>query len=223
MLPISRFSTPKLLSLYLVANRPSYQDEHLFISKIKSAVQGGVSCVQFRDYKNDYQTTLKTACHLKELLNGIPLFVNTLHSLKLAHAVEAEGVYLEEKISYVDARKQLGQKAIIGIPVKTMSDVLAAGSTSDIDYISVKLFPSKKTCPKNDELWGMEGLKKIRSLTPHRIVAIGGLNLEAVENVYRALNSEDGIAMAGGLMEEINPCETAQKIQAIRRHLRGEV
>ncbi len=55
----------------------------------------------------------------------------------------------------------------------------------------------------------------------HRIVAIGGLNLECAESIYRELRSDDGIAMAGGLMEENDPCITAQKIQAIRQKDRG--
>ena len=49
-LPIPRGGIPFDLSLYLVANRPSFQDESLFFSKIMSAVKGGVSCVQFRDH-----------------------------------------------------------------------------------------------------------------------------------------------------------------------------
>jgi|GEM_PF-5674166 len=46
------------LSLYLVANRPSFQDESLFFLKIQEAVRGGVSCVQLRDHKSDYPTCL---------------------------------------------------------------------------------------------------------------------------------------------------------------------
>ncbi len=59
IVPISRLHFPKErlhcdLSLYLVANRPSFQDERLFFSKIQEAVRGGVSCVQLRDHRSDY-------------------------------------------------------------------------------------------------------------------------------------------------------------------------
>ena len=103
-----------------------------------------------------------------------------------------------------------------------MEEVLALGQTSEIDYVSVKISPSKKTCPRNDQLWGMEGLQNVRTITPHRIVAIGGLNLSCVEPVYRELRSDDGIAMAGGLMDEEAPNITAQKIQSIRQKIREE-
>src|SRR6267154_2384378 len=76
------------LSLYLVANRPSFQDESQFFSKIMKSVKGGVSCVQLRDHKNDFATTLKTAARLKKMLQyeGIPLFINTLKLIEVAQA-----------------------------------------------------------------------------------------------------------------------------------------
>lgn len=211
------------LSLYLVANRPSFQDENLFFSKIKESVEGGVSCVQYRDDKSDFATTLKIAQYLKKLLKGTPLFINTLKSIEVARSVGAEGVFLENPFPYSEARKLLGRKAIIGIPVRTMDQVLGAGKSNEIDYLSVKISPSKKTCPRNDEIWGIEGLEKIRNDSPHRIVAIGGLNLENAESIYKYLNSNDGIAMAGGLMNDQNPRLTAQKIQMIRQGIRGEL
>ncbi len=222
--PIGRlhFSKERLpcdLSLYLVANRPSFQDEQIFFSKIQAAVRGGVSCVQLRDHLSDYPTCLKTAGLLKRLLPRVPLFINTLESIKLAQSIGAEGVYLEEGISPSEARRILGEKAIIGVSVKTINDVL----TDAIDYLSVKVSVSKKTCPKNDLLWGIEGLREIRRLTPHRIVAIGGLNLDCVESIYRVLRTDDGVAMAGGLMAGDDPYLTAQKIQAIREKVRQQL
>lgn len=210
------------LSLYLVANRPSFRDENLFFSKIRSAVKGGVSCVQFRDHKSDLAATIRTALRLKNMLQGVPLFINTLQPFEVIHAVDAEGVYLEDNFPYSEARKLLGRKAIIGASVKTMEEVMALGGTKEVDYVSVKVSPSKKTCPRNDQLWGMEGLRNVRATTSHRIVAIGGLNLSCVEPVYRELRSDDGIAMAGGLMDEEAPNLTAQKIQSIRQKIREE-
>lgn len=223
----SRLSIPRRrltfdLSLYLVANRPSFQDETLFFSKILSAVEGGVSCVQFRDHKSDLSSTIRTALRLKNMLQDVPLFINTLQPFNVIHAVDAEGVYLEDNFPYAEARKLLGRKAIIGASVKTMEEVMALGQAEEVDYVSVKVSPSKKTCPRNDHLWGMEGLRNIRAIIPHRIVAIGGLNLSCVEPVYRELRSDDGIAMAGGLMDEEAPNVTAQKIQSIRQKIRGE-
>lgn len=218
----SRLTFPKArlrldLSLYLVANRPSFQDEAIFLSKIKECVRGGVNCVQLRDHESDFATILRTATRLKNILRGVPLFINTVKPFEVVQAIGAEGIYLEEKLSYSEARKLLGPKGIIGVPVKTMEEVLAAGQTNEIDYLSVKVYPSNRTCPKNNQLWGLDGLRSIRAISPHRIIAIGGLNLVCAESIYKELHLDDGIAMAGGLMEENDPCKTAQKIQMIRK------
>jgi thiamine monophosphate synthase len=86
----------------------------------------------------------------------------------------------------------------------------------------VKVFPSKRTCPRNDLLWGIEGLREIRSISSHRIVAIGGLTTKDAERIYRKLYLEDGIAMAGGLMNEEDPKKTAQRVRSICQQVRGQ-
>ncbi len=209
---ISRLSLSDL-SLYLVANRPSFPDENLFFLKVAEAVKGGATCVQLRDFQSDYFTILKTAAQLRTILQGVPLFINTLHSFEVAKAVNADGVYLEEPCSYVEARQVLGPRAIIGIPVRSLEDVAMTGPV--IDYLSVKVMPSKWTCPTNSLIWGIDGLQEILTITLHRVVAIGGLNLHSVAAIYRELRPGDGIAMAGGLMNEKDPYDTAQKIRAV--------
>ncbi len=222
--PCSRLHFPKErpgfdLSLYLVANRPSFQDEGVFFSRILESVKGGVTCVQLRDHQSNFEVILKTAARLKRILEGTSFFINTLNPLEVAQAIGAHGVYLEENFPYSEARKRLGEKGIIGIPVKTMDDVVAVTQTNEVDYISVKISASNRTCPRNDQLWDMKGLRNIRAISSHRIVAIGGIHLERAEAVYKELRFDDGIAMAGGLMDVMDPLLTAQKIRAIQAKL----
>lgn len=218
---LSRIPFPKErlfcdLSRYLIANRPSFSEEHFF-SKVQDAVRGGVSCVQLRDHTNDVLTILRTAERLKEICKSIPLFINTLEAIKVAKMTKAQGIYLE-KGPFFEARKILGEKAVIGIPIKTLEEVRAVGQINAIDYLSVKVFASKKTCLKNDQLWGMEGLRKVRTSSPHRLVAVGGINLESIEMIYKELDFDDGIAMASGLMDD--PCFSVQKMVDVQKKVR---
>jgi thiamine-phosphate pyrophosphorylase len=208
------------LSLYLVANRSSFPDETAFFTKVAEAVKGGVTCVQLRDLQSDQFSILKTAAQLRTILKGVPLFINTLHIFDVAKAVNADGVYLEEPFSYLEARRILGPRAIIGIPVKNLEDIAKVGP--EIDYLSVKVAPSKWTCPTNNLIWGIDGLHEILTMTPHRVVAIGGLNLHLAASIYRELRPGDGIAMAGGIMNEKDPFSTAQKIRAILQEKRHD-
>lgn len=163
------------------------------------------------------------AQRLKDLLKGVPLFINTLHSVEVAMAVKAEGVFIEHSFPYQEARQILGKKAIIGISVKNREEVLTLGQAKEVDYLSVKIAPSKKTCPRNDHLWGMEGLQEVRAMTPHRIVVIGGLNYSCIEPVLRELYVNDGVAMAGGIMDEEAPDVTVQHMQALWKKIREEM
>lgn len=201
-------------SLYLVANRQFYPDERLFFSKIMSAVKGGVSCIQLRDHRKDPSSIIHTAKRLKGIIQDIPLFINTPEPFDVARVVNAAGVFLEN-FNPAHAKAINEANMIVGIPVWTMWDVLFAAKFSAIDYISVKVFSSKR-CPRNEHLWGIKGLEWIRKISPHRIVAVGGLGAKNSEEVYKVLSSNDGIAMAGGLMEVDNPCSVAQEIQLIR-------
>lgn len=205
------------LSLYLVANLPTFKkSEHQFFANIIKAIEGA-TCVQLRDHESDFRDTVKRAAHLKKILKGTPLFINTRDSCKVMEAVGAEGVFLEEPNSVSEVRKQLGKNAIIGIRVNNEKDVLDA--EGKVDYLSVKIGPSR-TCQKNDNLWDMDRLKQIRAITSLPIIVVGGLKAEGVESIYRELRPNDGIAMAGGLMDEEDPGLTARKIQEIRQKVR---
>ena len=45
------------------------------------------------------------------MLGKVPLFINTLESIKVAQSIGAEGVYLEEGISHSRSEKHFGRKS----------------------------------------------------------------------------------------------------------------
>ncbi len=206
------------LSLYLIADRPSIKDENRFFFNVEAAVVGGVTCVQLRDFESDFETIVMTAKRLKKMLNnhGVPLMINTSHLIKVVQAVECDGIYLEQQFSSSQIRQLFGRTMILGMPVKTMDDVLAAEQNSDIDYISVKIYPSKHTNPKEVQVWGIPGLEKVCSVSKHRIVAVGGITLDNAASVYRLVGPHGGSGLAGNLLKGDNPRAMAEQMQAIR-------
>lgn len=225
MLPISRLPLRRLNpTLYLVADKPSFPNLRLYLTKIQEAVNGGVTCVQLRDYKSDFPTVLKTARPLKEMLKGkkVPLIINTLETIKVAQAIQADGVFLEEAHCFHEARRLLGNKSIIGVSVKTMDDLLMVRETNQIDYLSFKIAPSKLTCKRNDLIWDIEEVRKILVSCLHQVVLIGGLNKKLAKAIYRLLRpGYDGLAMAGGVMREEDTYQAAHEIQAIWKEVWG--
>lgn len=208
--------------LYLVANWSSYRNFKIFGTKIEK-LRGEIDCAQVRIDEGDFAHAVEVASFAKSTLGKTPLFINTLRvpSWKVAQKVGAQGVYLENGELSEEARGELGEKAIIGVPVKTGEELEAAGQNPEIDYVSMKIGLSKRTCPRNDVIWGDEWPKAIQ-LAQCPVVVIGGMNIGCAEEVYRHLRPGDAIAMAGGLMEVEDPFSEARKIQEIYRKTRGE-
>lgn len=208
------------LSLCLVTDRKDIKDDEEFYSRIQRAIEAEViTCIQYREQTKDLQKFTRTAHRLKEMLCGknIPLIIN--NHVDVALAVNAEGVHLgQTDFPYKDAKRLLGKK-VIGLTVDTIEDVLEAEAL-DVSYLGVQVFPSKNTKPVHKKLWWPEGLKKIRELSRHRLVAIGGIHLDNLETIYSQLQlgkEKDGIAMVGDLWRG-NTREVAQKIRA-KQHL----
>ena len=211
---ISQFSKNLNLTTYLIADRPSFDSEKEFFHKVEKVVDAGIGSVQFRDLKNPYFHTVETVRNLQKITKNIPLYVNTNRSISLLEKVDACGVFLEQPIPVLDIRKIIGDKKIIGIPAKDEADVLNAERSGLVDYVSVKVFPSKKTAPKNGYLMSLDFLKSLRSQTKMKIVAIGGINMHNLSTVLPVLQSGDGIAMASGFLQHSNPQELIDKIQS---------
>lgn len=204
------------LSLYLVTERTCIKDEEMLLNKAKQAIKGGITCLQLRDHNEDLQASIKTARHLKSLMasRGVSLIIN--NRIDVALAVGADGVHLGQKdFPIKEARKLLGKKSVIGLTVDKLEDVHAAEDL-DVDYLGVQVFRSKNTKPNSSAVWGLDGLKKIKTISRHRIVAIGGIdleNLELVNSIIDLSKNQDGIAMVGALWRSEDLYITARKIR----------
>ncbi|MFA6917096.1 MAG: thiamine phosphate synthase [Parachlamydiales bacterium] len=226
MIPISRalcstlHTTPLLraslhqskIDLHLVTHREDAQDEEDFVVRAVASVQGGARYVQMRDTTKNLQACLKTAYRLKALLHGrARLIVNNY--VEVAHAVKA-GVHLgQNDFPVAEARKLLGKKAIIGLTVNNLEQVILANK-QPVNYIGVQVFPSEQTKPGVENCLGMD-FKKVCQISRHPLVLIGGLTHETIPSLLSYLRPGDGIAMVGSLWRGSNPCAEAQSIRTL--------
>lgn len=160
----------------------------------------------------------------------VPLIINTRYLMEIARATDADGVFLEETFSasetrmtleerVIEARAILGERAIIGIPVKTKEEVIAA-EKMPVNFLSVKIAPSQRTSPGYDNTWGSEGLREVRAISSHQLVAVGAITLASAEQIYGILDSDDKIAMVGGVMDAEDPRAVAQEMHMIWKRVR---
>ena len=197
------------LSLYLVTDR-SLSRERDIEWIVDEAVKGGVTIVQLREKDCSTAEFIAIASRLMQKLKplSIPLIIND--RVDVALAVNADGVHIgQSDMPYETARRLLGDDKIIGLSVETMADVVKANAL-DVDYIAVS--PVYSTATKTDTLqpFGLYGLKKAVTLSRHRIVAIGGMNVCTVGDVMAC--GIEGTAVVSAIVAADSPCKASNEL-----------
>jgi thiamine-phosphate pyrophosphorylase len=145
-----------------------------------------VSAVQLREKDLETRAFYEEGLRIRDLLHstGVSLIIND--RIDLALALDADGVHLgQEDMPIKIARKILGPDRIIGISVNT-PDQIDEESASMANYLAIS--PVFFTATKSDitEPWGLEGVKKARTMTDLPLVAIGSIKKENSREVVAA-------------------------------------
>lgn len=199
------------LKLYLVTDRPACLGRDLF-EVVEAAVTGGVRCVQLREKTLSTRQFVELALAMKERLApyGVALIIND--RLDVALACGAQGLHLgQNDLPVAMARRLLPPDRWLGLSVETLEQAELAAEL-DVDYFGVS--PVFATATKTDtgEPWGLEGLARLRKLTPKPLIAIGGIHLDNARAVMDA--GADGIAVVSAICSAPSPGQAAQALLA---------
>jgi len=187
---------------------------------VEATVKGGATVVQLREKDAPIREFIDLGRCVLDILRPrrIPVLIDD--RVDVALAVCADGVHLgQSDMAPADARRLLGRKAIIGLTVETIAQASAA-ERLEVNYLGVSPIFSTPTKTDTGPAWGIEGLRKLRSLVSKRLVAIGGIN---ETNAARALEAgADGIAVVSAICAASNPGEAARRLREIvDRHRRA--
>lgn len=182
---------------------------------VLAAVRGGAGAVQLREKHADSREFLALARALVSRLQpmGIPLIVNDRADIALAAG--AAGLHVgQSDLPPEDARRLMGENAIIGLSVETREELLAAEKL-DIDYVGIS--PVFATPTKTDTLapWGLDGLRWAREHSPLTLVAIGGIHRENAAAVLEA--GAHSLAVVSEICSADSPEEVARGLKALFR------
>ena len=205
--------------LYLVTDRSLCLGRRLE-TIVAAAVCGGVTAVQVRDKNCPTQEYIDIARRVKSVLQpiGVPLIIND--RLDVALAAGADGVHIgQDDMPYSEARRILGPAAIIGLSVESPQQAAEAEGI-DVDYLGVSPIFATPTKPDTRSLWGIEGLRALRSRSRRVLVAIGGLNAENAGAVIEA--GADGIAVVSAICSAPAPEEAARELRRVIDRARRE-
>ena len=202
--------------LYLVTDRGLSRGRSLE-EIVVAAARGGATMVQLREKECPSRVFVESARRLKEKLGplDIPLLINDRVDIALASG--CDGVHIgQSDLPYPDARRLMGPDAIIGLSVENEEQAREA-EAFDVDYLGLSPIYSTPTKSDIDTRLGLEGIRRIRKISRHVLVAIGGLNESNAPDVIRA--GADGVAVVSAICSADDPEEAARRIrEAVRRN-----
>ncbi|KPJ67837.1 MAG: thiamine-phosphate pyrophosphorylase [Coxiella sp. DG_40] len=177
---------------------------------VTEAIKGGVDAVQLREKNASTQEIIELGKKLQVLLykHNVPLIIND--RVDIAMALNANGVHLGQKdMPYHSARKLLGNKKIIGISVSN-SEQAHKAQQWDVNYLGIGPVFETSTKLDTSPVIGIEGLRRICSISKHPIIAIGGINVTNAHSVLSA--GATGIATVSAICGANNPMLVSKQL-----------
>lgn len=186
---------------------------HRLLPAVQAALSGGCRWVQYRSKCTDAQQRHREAAQLVELCrtHNASLLIND--DVALAKTAGADGVHLgQDDMSLTEARRILGNQAIIGI---TCHNSLALAHTAQQDganYVAFGRFfasQTKQSAPPAD----LSVLRAAKAQLAIPVVAIGGITLDNAPSVLQ--EGADMLAVVGDLFSAQNITARAQAYTAL--------
>jgi len=205
--------------LYLVTDR-GYMGERDIEIVVRQAAAGGITVCQLREKECSTRELVRLGTRLKAMLSplGIPLIIND--RIDVALAVRADGVHLgQEDMPYGEARRILGPEAIIGLSVETIDQAREAEEW-EVAYLGVSPIYPTPTKTDTKSVWGLEGLRELRKVSRHVLVAIGGIKAENAGPIIEA--GADGVAVVSAICASSDPKEEAHRILRVVNSVTGK-
>lgn len=202
-------------SLYLVTDQ-NFSGNRSVIDIVKQAVEGGVTVVQLREKDLNTRLFIEKAIALKKILSNfhIPLIIND--RIDIALASNADGVHIgQSDMPFSLVKKIIPASMIVGLSVENMAQAEEA-QNMDVDYLGISPVFSTATKTNFDEVpWGLDGIKRLKSISRHPLVAIGGINKSNTAQVIKA--GADGIAVVSAICASPDPKAAAHELAEIVR------
>lgn len=182
-------------ALYLITDRTT---SSLNLTEItQRAVRAGIKTIQLREKNMTKKELYKEALSIRKftLKHRAAFIINNY--VDIALAVNADGVHLgQEDMPIREARKLLGGNKIIGISTHSMKQAVDA-QRAGADYIGFG--PIFKTRTKDaGSPKGIESLIEIKKHIKIPVVAIGGITIDNVSEVFKS--GADAVAVASGIL-----------------------
>lgn len=187
------------------------------IDQVKEMCLAGVKWIQLRLKDADEFVWEQEAIEVWEVCQdyGVTFIIND--NVEVAKRVMADGVHLgKEDMKPSEARKILGNEAIIGGTANSFQDILTL-QKEGIDYIGLGPFRQTETKKKLSPILGIDGYENIiakcrQANVTIPIVGVGGIALEDIKLLRKS--GLHGVAVSGLLAKAKNKKELVSAMYA---------
>ncbi len=178
-----------------------------WLSAVESAIQGGVSIVQYRNKGATDREILEDLLKLRQLCNHYDTLLIANDRIDLALAAQTDGVHLgQTDLPIAMARQLLGPHKLIGMSTTSAQELGAALATS-ADYVGVG--PVYDTPTKADKpAVGLDYVRYAAQTISIPWFAIGGIDRETLPDVVSA--GATRVAVVRALMTAPDPTQAAR-------------
>lgn len=197
----------------LYALTPDCGDTDLLVGRVRAALAGGATAIQYRSKTAAPPLRLEQARMLREACaaSGAMFIVND--DVELARMVEADGVHLgRDDATLPAARRRLGPQAMIGVSCYDSLLRADAAVRSGADYIAFGSFFVSTVKPLAVRASvSLLSAAKLRWKVP--VVAIGGITVVNAPSLIAA--GADAVAVISDIFGAADPRAIERRAQAI--------
>lgn len=185
------------------------------------AYEGGADAVQLRMKHTDGREMLCQARQIASMAAENDRFFFVNDRVDIAMASGADGVHLgQSDMPVEDARRLMGDDAIIGVSVQTVEQAIEAVE-GGADYLGVGSIFVTSTKKDAAQGLGLGAIFEIRQAVDVPVVAIGGINRGNIQDVIRA--GADSAAVVSAVVAQEDPRAAAHELKDLILKVRPRV
>ena len=183
----------------LYALTPSLLDSDELVARVRAAIAGGASAIQYRNKIASPPLKRAQALALRDLCADSTVRFIINDDVRLAYAVDADGVHLgRDDVSIASARRQLGPAAIIGASCYDSLERAGEAVEAGADYIAFGSFYASTVKPEAPRV-KPSLLTAAKARWNVAVVAIGGITPTRAASLIMA--GADALAVITAVFE----------------------
>jgi len=174
----------QLKGLYAITDENLISKQY-FNQAVESALKGGAKIIQYRDKSNDQKKRLVQATALRLLCKRYEALCIINDDIELAKAIDADGVHLgKDDSSIAQARKALGDDAIIGVSCYNDITIAIEAEKNTADYVAFGAIFSSSTKP-DATVAGLDIISQAKRQLSIPVCTIGGITEDNLQQVVQ--------------------------------------